>query len=566
MIGQKPTWVKLATASSVASALLLLSGCSDVTTKIVKDDLAKKAVTTKAYADEAYTKQQRHPLFLKEAAFWVDKTPLPPSFDPSALLPPLFKKDVTMNFQTSASLQEIFARVSKVSGVLFTVAQDVYESDPSKMGTLVGGSQAAAAPAAGGAPMPPSADSTRQATPSSSSGSRRVDVMLPDLIYTGSLAGLLDLVATKANLTWKWDGEKVYFYRYETRIFKIEALAGKSTTKATVATTATGSSAGGGAGSSTGTSSQSMDMSMSMDIWEDIGTAVLSQLSPRGKMNIMPSTGTITVTDSPDKLKRIDSYLRELNKSLSKQVMINVQVYAVEVDDEDGKGIDWTLAWATLGSRFNFAYANAANTAGLAGIITTNLVNSADGKSKTNWDGSSLVAGALSSIGRTSLVTSTSVSTLNNITVPIMVSREQAYVAKQSTTVTGTTGTSQTAIEPGLLTTGFSMNLTPRLSDTDKLMLQYAMDLSDLIKITTFTSPDGKTSIQLPERNIRNFLQRVQMRSGQTLVLSGFQQTRSDFSTKGMGDANNWALGGGQSGKYKNTTLVIIITPYVTQN
>jgi type II secretory pathway component GspD/PulD (secretin) len=89
------------------------------------------------------------------------------------------------------------------------------------------------------------------------------------------------------------------------------------------------------------------------------------------------------------------------------------------------------------------------------------------------------------------------------------------------------------------------------------------MDLSDLVKLTTFTSPDGKSAIQLPQKNLRNFLQRVSMRSGETLVLSGFQQTQSQDDQNGVVNPNFWALGGSRNTSGKSTTLVIMITPYV---
>jgi len=190
-------------------------------------------------------------------------------------------------------------------------------------------------------------------------------------------------------------------------------------------------------------------------------------------------------------------------------------------------------------------------------------VQSANG-STSPWNGSSAVVQALSSIGRTSLVSSSSLVTINNFTVPMNVITEKAYLASVSTTVTGSSGTAQTSLTPGLVTSGVMMNLTPRLLEGDRMLLQFSLDLSNLVSIDTFTT--NGASIQIPTRSVRNFLQRVTMRSGQTLVLSGFQETQSKNNTAGIGSSDFWGLGGSKAVTSANTTLVIVITPYVMHN
>ncbi len=41
---------------------------------------------------------------------------------------------------------------------------------------------------------------------------------------------------------------------------------------------------------------------------------------------------------------------------------------------------------------------------------------------------------------------------------------------------------------PGTIREGFSIQLTPRLLDDGRVMLQYSMSLVDIVKITTFGS------------------------------------------------------------------------------
>lgn len=549
---------KLALVIAVAASM---SGCATEVSKQAEGDFKAQARAASTLAERAQVKVPTNPLFSKQAGFWVDKTPLPVAADPTAELPPVFKKPANMNQQNSQPLQEVFNRLNRTTGLMFTVAQDVYEADSSRIGANLSAAS--------------NTDSASKGAPAGGAGAAaapkggRVDVIVSDFNYSGgNLAGLLDSLATKTNLAWRYDGERVHFFRYDTRIFRIDALAGMTKSEATVSSTGSAKNAtGGGSGASSGASqststSQSTEMKTFADVWGDVSASLQAQLSARGKMSMMPSTGQVTVTDTPDQLRRIQQYVADLNKGLGKQVSFNVDVYAVDVDDQDSLGLDWSLVWQSVSSKYGLGLTSAGNTGAGQGLFALNLLNSANGQN-SNFNGSKAVFGALSSLGRTSLVTSTSVLTLNNMTTPVAVTRETAFVESQETTVSGTAGVSQTSLKPGLITTGFNMNLTPRLTESDNMIIQFSMDLSDLIGIKTFSSPDGKAAIQLPERNVRNFLQRVAMRSGQTLILSGFQQRRTDLTSSGIGDASNWALGGKKNSGGKNTTLVIMITPHI---
>jgi type IVB pilus formation R64 PilN family outer membrane protein len=120
---------------------------------------------------------------------------------------------------------------------------------------------------------------------------------------------------------------------------------------------------------------------------------------------------------------------------------------------------------------------------------------------------------------------------------------------------------STTALQPGLITTGFSMNLVPHLLDSKRLLLQYAVDLSSLLSLATVES--GGSSIQTPEIETRNFLQRVMLNSGDTLIVTGFEQATQSGAMQGVGDASNIALGGGVKGTKNKMVLVILIQPVI---
>ena len=180
----------------------------------------------------------------------------------------------------------------------------------------------------------------------------------------------------------------------------------------------------------------------------------------------------------------------------------------------------------------------------------------------SQWAGSDAVISALQSVSRVSLMTSASVYTLNNQPVPVQVAKQTSYLASIMNTLTPNVG-STTALTPGVVTSGFNMNLLPHILEDNTVLLQYAVDISSLLALRSATS-NGST-IQIPELETRNFLQRVSLRSGETLVLSGFEQTNDNMDRRGALAADNPMLGGGANASRTHDQIVVLITPVLTE-
>src|SRR3546814_13353771 len=80
-----------------------------------------------------------------------------------------------------------------------------------------------------------------------------------------------------------------------------------------------------------------------------VDRTVKSMLTPgAGRSAISPSTGTITVTDRPEVIERIASYLEDENKRITRQVLLTVKVLSVTVSDSDSVGINWNMVYNSL--------------------------------------------------------------------------------------------------------------------------------------------------------------------------------------------------------------------------
>ena len=427
-------------------------------------------------------------------------------------LPEPFQRDASLNRPGSTSIQDVASHIGRVSGYRTVIEQDL------EAGVMASGVQ-----------------------------------------YKGSLSGLLDQVAAGTGGAWRWSGDTITFYKYETRMFRLDFLAGTTDSTAKLSTTATQSSSGGGG--STGTSGQDVNMQSQFDIWKDVSDTIKNFLSSGGVYSVSTAAGTLTVRDTPQVLRVVEAQVREFNRIYASQVLLEVKVYAVERTRSSAMSMDWTVAWQEAANRFGLGFSsngaggavNGGAAPGFSGVINTGP-----------FAGSGALFSALSSLGNAKLLTSGTVSSLNGQTVPMNIAREIAYLQSYATTLaSGTGGTSTTTLTPGVVTEGFSMNFTPRILQDNRVMLRYSVDLSSVDQIETFESPDGNSAIQLPRRSVRNFMQNVSMRSGQTLVLTGFQQSNAAADKSGMFSPSAWMLGGGRNSDELMRTIVIVVSPKI---
>ena len=412
--------------------------------------------------------------------------------------------------------------------------------------------------------------------------------------FDGPLPEFLDLVGTNFNVAWEFKDNRIVFQRFITRTFDVAALPGTTELSFGMKSGGDSSQASGGGGQTGGGSSSADQVAATkavFDTWKDIDDTLKGIMAREGGLvQTSPGKGNVTVTASPAAVRHVQDYLKRLNEQLAKQVAINVKVYSVVLNDGDNFSSDINLL---LQDRFkgSTAIANAigissgsAASAGRPGIIadpTTGLLpvqaglnvaqsgnNQGIGWAILNngrYSGSNGILNLLSQKGDVSVVTSASQIAHNGQPVPVQVSNTRGY-AKQVTSVAGTLGSgTQTSITPGSVTTGFNLHLVPRIQRDGLVMLQYGLNVSELVGadngFDTFTT--GGQTIQLPNVNARNFIQQATIPNGNTLVLAGFEQVRSSNLKTGQGQSWLWPLGGASNSQLRREILVVAITPTI---
>jgi type IVB pilus formation R64 PilN family outer membrane protein len=454
------------------------------------------------------------------------------------VLPAVFNQPATFD-RSVLSLADFAERMTARAGIATRVSPDALAA-----------STRPAQAAAPGAPM--------AATPAAAPPVR--------LVYSGgNFKGLLDMAAARYGVSWKYADGAILFFHTDTRTFQVSAIPGDASLNANVSSSASNGGAGGdtgGAGGAAAGSSvssnnaQNTAVKSELSVFGSLEKSVAIMLSVHGKVIASPATGTLTVTDTPATLERVAAFIDGQNKALARQVMVNVTVLAVTLNQSDNYGIKWDLVYQTLRNKYQVS--NTMSTAGGGSAFTAGILSNA-----SRWGGSQVVIDALSDQGRVRRETTASVVTLNNQPVPIQVAKQTAYLKSTQTTLTANVG-STTTLTPGTVTSGFNMSILPHVLDNGVVMLQFSTDISSLVKLATVESGGvNNTRIQTPEIDTRNFLQRVAMKSNETLVISGFEQTDDNLGRSGVGSPANFLFGGGVSATSGKEIIVILVTPVV---
>lgn len=552
--------------TTAALAVALLAGCTGLSQHLSEavdhDNAQTRQVLDSARQGNPRPNTSSDGLIVKDG-LWLSVTAI--KLDRESALPAVFSQPATFDSEVN-SLPEFAEHISRLTHIPTRVSPNALAnarptSGGSESGVPVLGAvqpPLPSLPGLGGAGAARGVSAT-EGLPTPTHISYR----------NGDLRGLLDAAAARFGVSWKLAGGAIVFFFTDTRTFQVSAIPGDAKLNATVMSGATSDSSGGsgsggssvgGSGSSgsgntpsvTANNTANTVVNSQLSVFDSLHASIQAMLSRYGTVVSSPATGSITVTDTPDVLDSVAAFMDEQNRSLAKQVLLNVTVLSVELSADDSYGINWTAVYQALGTKFSLANTfatTATNPVSFAAqVITPN----------SRASGTTAMISALSEQGKVRRKTSASITTLNDQPVPVQVATQQGYLASVSTTNTANVG-SETALVPGTITTGFNMTLLPHVLDNGTVLLQFYTNISSLLSLQTVTS--GGQQIQTPNVNTRNFLQRVSMKSGETLVLSGYEGTDDSLTKQGVGKPDNYLAGGGYQGTHDREVIVILITP-----
>ena len=396
------------------------------------------------------------------------------------------------------------------------------------------------------------------------------------LNYTGTLHAYVKDVANSAGIEWEFKDGAIHFFRMVTQNFTLSNLSPGDITLSDVmnkgAQSTTGQRGGENA-SSTGSfnSSSSVGTAASYSIWKMLDTSLKSALSPQGKLFINEGTGTVTVTDTKDALKKIEKVIQEENAKLGQQILIDVRVIRLDINKESQAGIDLNAVLSAFNSTGALTKSlsivapgtQTTATAGSLTFVSKKLFSLSGGTPGPGGTGPSIGLQALNQFGTIVADSTSSVITTNR--VPAMTGAFKTYGFLASTSPAsggGAAGVGVPGLTPGAVTTGSFLRVLPTIRDNNTVLLSMSVDISDLLGMGSAATGEGATLQQIQWANTSGTKTISNLLIGQeeSMVMVGIGGDSANSKS------SNSLTGASATGATNRSMFVVVVTPRIMKN
>ena len=435
-----------------------------------------------------------------------------------------------------------------------------------------------------------------------------------NMLVHPEVTGLISLELKNVNVPLVLDAvQKVYGYDYkkteigyviypailQTRTFKIDRLdllrQGKSSTYVTSGQTGSSTSGAGGSssmsssgvgglpgnqsggnnqsntsagGASSRTSGSSITTTTETDFWKELDEALhaLIAVDKDATVVINRQSGVVIARAKSMQLREIDNFLTTTQNQISRQVILEAKILEVTLNDSHKDGVEWSsivrkgLLFAPTPLAATNVYTLVANSGSfVAGDFTA-------------------VVSLLESQGKTNVLSSPRISTLNNQQAIIKVGEDASFVTGISAAIVSG-GLTNTVTQPTPILTpyfsGIALDVTPQINDSGDITLHIhpaitevtskdvKYDIGGTLSSTTSTIP---TALNV----IRETDSIVKAKNGQIIVLGGLMQDRKTENKEGVFGFSRIPYLGSlfrtDTGRNTKTELVILLKATLISN
>lgn len=278
-----------------------------------------------------------------------------------------------------------------------------------------------------------------------------------------------------------------------------------------------------------------------------------------------PETGLITIRATSRQHEKISEFIGRVMSNARRQVMVEATIVEVRLSDNYKQGINWSALIKAGGKQFKLVQSSAGLPTGVGnGIIgvITNPTAATIGQQVS----------LLESFGNVKVLSSPKLSVLNNQTAVIKVVDNVVYFTITTTpAVLSSNGTVLTPsisnAVPNVLPVGFTMSVTPQISDSDSVLFNLKPSIS---KITRMVPDPTNANNLIPETRSREMESVLKIDSNQIAVMGGLMQDEVNNLTDSVPGLSKIPFAGELFQQRNNTStkteLVIFLRPVVIKS
>ncbi len=284
-----------------------------------------------------------------------------------------------------------------------------------------------------------------------------------------------------------------------------------------------------------------------------------------------PESGIVTVRATGRQHEKISEFIDQIMASVRRQVLIEATVIEVVLNDQYQQGINWSRMRAGNGLQLTQAATPGLPTTNTGSIFLLDYVN------PTSWVGNlSAQVSLLESFGKVKVLSSPTLSVMNNQTAMLRVVDNLVYFIINTTT-TAPTSTSAAfstfATTPNTVPIGFTMSVTPQISDKDTVLLNLRPSISRLIGYVNDPNPDlaqAHVVSRIPQTQTREMESVLKIESNQIAVMGGLMQEENHKLSDGIPALSQIPLAGNlfmnRNDTMQKSELVIFLHPVVLKD
>ena len=335
----------------------------------------------------------------------------------------------------------------------------------------------------------------------------------------------------------------------------------------------------------------------SSDFWPELEASLRAMIGSEGGRSVVlnAESGLIAVRANPRELRDVQQFLEKIQQIATRQVVIEAKIIEVTLSSAFQAGINWaaiakngngTVSAFQTGPQNGFGSSNlqllnqpsVPVTVGPGNPISSAITNTLGGAFAVavNAGSFSSYVEALATQGKTTVLSSPRVSTLNNQKAVIKAGDDEYFVTGiSSNTVVGTSSSTSNNIDLAPFFSGVALDVTPQLSGDGRIILHIhptvSVVTSKVLSVTVGTTgPGGTTTLPLAYSEVRESDSVVTAQSGQLIVIGGLMQkshSYQDYRVPVLGDIP--LLGNLFKSQQKienHTELVILLRPIIVDS
>ncbi|MCF7969666.1 MAG: pilus (MSHA type) biogenesis protein MshL [Methylococcaceae bacterium] len=373
-------------------------------------------------------------------------------------------------------------------------------------------------------------------------------------------------------------GYIIYPATAQTKIFKIDLLditrKGLSSTHVTFGQSAQNSDSAANTNSNTNSNTGTTDNNSTSsggsiitetdaNFWGELEQSLHALIAgnPEASIALNKQTGVIVVRAKPMQLIEIERFIDATQAQSQRQVILEAKIIEITLDDSHQDGVNWSSI-AKQGSQLFLT--SVAPLPSFAAQVKDIFI------SQVQFGDFTAYVELLATQGKTKVLSSPRISTLNNQKAIIKVGRDEYFItdisSNNNSSASTTTTTQDVTWTPFF--SGIALDVTPQINDRDQVTLHIHPSIT-LVESQdkTFTVNDKANQVPLALNTMRESDSIVQAKNGQIIVLGGLMQTIRTESKRGIPWLSELPYLGWlfrtNTGEGKKTELVILLKPTV---